>query len=416
MERIYKRISLQCDEKKPEFDAATRDRARQELVKLQNGDPENLGIWQEMIRLSRAHFDAIYQRLGVSFDHTLGESFYNPRLRAVVQELLDRRLARESEGAVCVFSDGSVPPKEDPFLIFRDGAWHANPCLIQKSDGAFNYATTDLATLAHRFETWNPDEIIYVTDDRQQEHFRKLFAICRAWHPASKVRLAHIWFGKILGDDGKPIKTRSGETPRLAGVLDEAEAEAFRVVTEKNADLPEPTRREIARVVGLGAVKYFDLLPNRQSDYQLSFEPSSPNYIWKKLLSLQGNTAPYLQYAYTRIRSIFRKGAPDGASAPPGTSIGPAPLILRAAEEVTLAKQLLHFGLVLETVADDYRPNYLCNYLYDLAGHFARFYERCPVLKAEPALQQSRLRLCDLTAGVLRQGLHVLGIETLEQM
>jgi arginyl-tRNA synthetase len=214
-----------------------------------------------------------------------------------------------------------------------------------------------------------------------------------------------VWFGSILGEDGKPFKTRSGETIRLSNLLDEAEERAFNLVSEKNPDLPEADRRNIARVVGLGAIKYADLLPNRQSDYVFS---------WDKMLALQGSTAPYLQYAFTRIRSIFRKG---GLTDWDATKVsGGGKLILTASEEIALGKHLLNFGLVLEGVIEDYRPNYLCNYLYDLAGHFTRFYENCPVLKAEEPVRASRLMLAELTARVLRQGLELLGIETLDQM
>jgi len=299
MERIYKVISARCDAGKPEFDSATLERARAELVKLQAGDPENLGIWKEMIRLSQAQFEEVYGRLGVRFDHTLGESFYNSQLQGVVDELMRAGIAVETRGAKAVLSDGTLPPKEDPFLVHKEGEWEPNPFIIQKQDGGFNYATTDLATLSHRLQTWHADEIIYVTDGRQQLHFRQLFAAFRRWHPEALTRLAHVWFGSILGEDGKPFKTRSGETVRLSALLDEAEERAFKVVSEKSPDLPEAERRQIARVVGIGAVKYADLLPNRQSDYVFS---------WDKLLALNGNTAPYLQYAYARIRSIFRKG------------------------------------------------------------------------------------------------------------
>jgi arginyl-tRNA synthetase len=402
MERIYKAISAQCDPEKPDFSQTTLDRARAELVKLQAGDAENLTIWREMIAHSQAQFQTIYGRLGVKFDNTLGESFYQPRLQALVAELMQRGIASETRGAKAVLSDGSVPPKDDPFLIHKEGEWIANPFIIQKNDGGFNYATTDLATLAHRMETWHADEVIYVTDGRQQLHFRQLFAAFRRWHPESKARLAHVWFGSILGEDGKPFKTRSGETVRLSELLDEAEDRAFQLVTEKSPDLLESQRRQIARVVGTSAVKYADLLPNRQSDYVFS---------WDKMLALNGNTAPYLQYAYARIRSIFRKGNVEQGASP----LTPK-LQLAAPEEQALARQLLTFGLVLEAVADDYRPNLLCNYLYELAGHFTAFYENWPVLKAEAEQRASRLALCDLTARVLHQGLDVLGIETLEQM
>jgi arginyl-tRNA synthetase len=376
MDRLYKLINN---------DPTAEEDARQELVKLQSGDPENLTIWREMIALSQTQFDTIYRRLGLRFDHTLGESFYDPHLQRIVDQFVQRGLAQESEGAQVIFFPGHPQLKEEP-------------AMIRKRDGAFNYMTTDLATLEYRLNTWHPDEIIYVTDGRQQLHFRQLFAAFRRWHPSANVRLAHVWFGSILGEDGKPFKTRTGETVKLADLLDEAEERAFAVVTGKNPELPEPQRREIARVVGIGAVKYADLLPNRQSDYVFS---------WDKMLALSGNTAPYLQYAYTRIRSIFRKGEI--------TDIQGAIKLTEPAESA-LAKYLLNFGIVLEAVAEEYRPNFLCNYLYELAGHFTTFYEACPILKSEPAVRSSRLALADLTGRVLKQGLEVLGIETLEQM
>jgi arginyl-tRNA synthetase len=386
MERLYKLVSATS-----EAQETVRDAARQELVKLQSGNEENLRIWREMIALSQKQFDTIYGRLGVKFDHTLGESFYNPRLKPLVDELLGKGLARESEGAMAIFFEDAPQLKE-------------HPALVRKSDGGFNYTTTDLATLAYRLETWQPDEIIYVTDGRQQLHFQQVFTAFRKWQAAnSKLKLAHVWFGSILGEDGKPFKTRSGETVKLADLLDEAEERAFQIVSEKNPDLPEAQRREIARVVGLGAVKYADLLPNRQSDYVFS---------WDKMLALQGNTAPYLQYAYTRIKSIFRKAEGRTFNIQHSTSN----IQLTATEEVALAKHLLNFGLTLEAVAEEYRPNFLCNYLYELAGKFTSFYENCPVLKADDATRVSRLVLCDLTARVLKQGLEVLGIEVVEQM
>ena len=402
MERIYKQISGRCDPEKPGFDQATLDQARNELVKLQAGNADNLAVWREMIRLSQGQFETIYGRLGVRFDHTLGESFYNPRLPGVVEELMARGIARESRGARAVFSDGSMPPREDPFLIQKDGEWQPNPFIVQKQDGAFNYATTDLATLAHRLQEWHAEEVAYVTDGRQQLHFRQLFAAFKRWHPESSMKLAHVWFGSILGEDGRPFKTRTGETVRLSELLDEAEERALAVVTEKSPELPEPERKAVARVIGIGAVKYADLLPNRQSDYVFS---------WDKMLALNGNTAPYLQYAYARIRSIFRKAAAEGISVE-----RPASVTLQAPQEIALAKKLLHFGIVIEAVAEEYRPNYLCNYLYELAGLFTSFYENCPVLKAEPAQRATRLLLCDLAARLLKQGLELLGIEVLEQM
>ena len=417
MERLYKLVNAAS-----EADEKILEAARQELVKLQSGDEENLRIWREMIALSQKQFDTIYGRLGVKFDHTLGESFYNPRLKPLVDELVAKGIARESEGAMAIFFDDPPQLKEQP-------------ALIRKRDGGFNYATTDLATLAYRLETWQPDEIIYVTDGRQQLHFQQVFAAFRRWQaalsegrvsrvpnssgekslgltelvPPKDVKLAHVWFGSILGEDGKPFKTRSGGTVKLADLLDEAETRAFKIVSEKNPDLPEAQRREIARVVGLGAVKYADLLPNRQSDYVFS---------WDKMLALQGNTAPYLQYAYTRIKSIFRKSDVASALRADGSahSAGSTTLALSAPEEIALAKHLLNFGLTLEAVAEEYRPNFLCNFLFELAGKFTSFYENCPVLKADDATRASRLALCDLTARVLKQGLDVLGIETVEQM
>jgi len=328
-----------------------------------------------------------------------------------VDELVANGIARESEGALAIFFD-DVPPSK------------AHPALIRKSDGGFNYTTTDLATLEYRLKTWQPDEIIYVTDGRQQLHFQQVFTAFRKWQerrapsrhgsesePRAEAvlgapKLAHVWFGSILGEDGKPFKTRSGETVKLADLLDEAEERAFKIVSDKNPDLPETQRREIARVVGLGAVKYADLLPNRQSDYTFS---------WDKMLALQGNTAPYLQYAYARIKSIFRRGELHEPQIRDSQSSS-LRMNLAAPEEIALAKHLLNFGLTLEAVADEYRPNFLCNYLYELAGKFTAFYENCPVLKADDATRASRLALCDLTARVLKQGLETLGIETVEQM
>jgi arginyl-tRNA synthetase len=392
LERLYKMVNATGDAME-----TVREAAKQELVKLQSGDAENLKIWREMIALSQHQFDSIYARLGVKFDVTLGESFYNPKLKPLVEDLLAMGMARESEGAIAIFFDDNPQLK-------------AHPALIRKSDGGFNYTTTDLATLAYRLETWKPDEIIYVTDGRQQLHFQQLFAAFSKWQsansalrtPHSALKLAHVWFGSILGEDGKPFKTRSGETVKLSDLLDEAEERAFKIVSDKSPELPEAQRKEIARVIGLGAVKYADLLPNRQSDYVFS---------WDKMLALQGNTAPYLQYAYARIKSIFRKAETESAIRNPQSTFA-----LAAPEEIALAKHLLNFGLTLEAVAEEYRPNFLCNYLFELAVKFNSFFENCPVLKAEAAVRDSRLALCDLTALVLKQGLACLGIEVVEMM
>lgn len=410
LDRIYKIISPQCDEEKPSYNPATHQAAQQELVKLQQGDPENLSIWKEMIRLSEKQFDEIYSRLGVKFDHTLGESFYNPKLGSIVADLLARGIARESQGAVAVFSDGSLPPKEDPFLVHREGEWVADPALVRKTDGGFNYMTTDLATLDYRIKTWKPQEIVYVVDDRQSMHFKKLFLTFARWQPeaAKGVKFVHVGFGKIMGDDGKPFKTRSGDTVKLDELLDEAEERALVIVKNKQLERPESERLpesllpSVARVVGVSAVKYSDLLPNRQTDYVFS---------WDKMLALNGNSAPYLLYAYARIRSIFRKGQQTSNVQPSRSNIQ-----FTASEEIVLAKYLLNFGMTLAAVAEEYRPNFLCNYLYELSAKFTAFYEKCPVLKSDGATRESRLVLCDLTGKVLKQGLNALGIETLEQM
>ena len=382
MERIYKEVQAQS-----KIDAALADSAREELAKLQQGDQANTALWNEFMQVSRQAFERIYTRLNVSFDHWLGESFYNPMLADVVQELRDKNLARPSEGAVCIFYPEETDLAEHPFLI-------------QKQDGAFLYATTDLATIKYRAETFQPHRIVYVTDSRQQLHFRQLFTAAHSWD--YDMSLEHVWFGTILGEDGKPIKTREGQPIKLAALLDEAEERALAIVHEKNPSLPEKEQAEIARVVGIGAVKYADLMQNRTADYRFS---------WDKLLALDGNTAPYLQYAYARIRSIFRKGG--------FTHWQPAAdmqVQLIEPEEQALAKKMLHFGDVLLDVERSYKPNLLANFLYELATQFNIFYQAHSVLKAPEDCQPTRLLLCDLTARYLRTGLDLLGIETLEAM
>lgn len=377
LERIYKEINS---------DDSLREAARYELVKLQQGDGENLKIWRGMIELSQQQFDRVYGRLDVQFNETLGESFYNPYLEEIVEELCAKNIAGVSEGAIVVrFPD--------------DDQLNDKPAIVRKSDGASNYTTTDLATLRYRVEKWSPNKIIYVTDGRQQLHFQQLFKIFRFWNNQFAGQLQHVWFGSILGPDGKPFKTRSGETVRLDELLDEAEQRAFKAVSEKNPELEESEKRTISKIIGIGALKYSDLSSNRQSDYVFD---------WDKMLSLQGNTAPYLQYAYTRVRSIFRK-----TTEPNWDKVV---INLDAAEELSLAKHLMSFGHTLEMVAEDNRPNYLCNYLYDLAGRFSRFYESCPVIKAGQAERESRLVLCELTGRVLQRGLDALGIQVTEVM
>ncbi len=382
MERIYKEVQA-----KSITDAALADRAREELAKLQQGDAANTALWREFMQVSRQAFEHIYARLNVRFDHWLGESFYNPMLARVVQELREKNLARPSEGAICIFYGEGTELAETPFLI-------------QKQDGAFLYATTDLATIQYRSETFRPQRIIYVTDGRQQLHFRQLFAAAQSW--GHSMALEHVWFGTILGANGKPIKTREGQPIKLAALLDEAEERARAIVQEKNPGLSAAEQATVARVVGIGAVKYADLMQNRTADYRFS---------WDKLLALDGNTAPYLQYAYARIRSIFRKGG--------FTAWQPAsdmPVRLLAPEEQALAKQMLRFGDILIELERSYKPNLLANFLYELATQFNLFYQAHSVLKAPQDRQPTRLLLCDLTARYLKTGLDLLGIETLEAM
>ena len=382
MERIYKEVQARAT-----TDSVLTDRAREELAKLQQGDTANTALWNEFMQVSRQAFERIYARLNVYFDHWLGESFYNPMLAPVVQDLREKNLARPSEGAICIFYDKGTELADTPFLI-------------QKQDGAFLYATTDLATIQYRAETFQPNRIIYVTDGRQQLHFRQLFAAAQSW--GHSMALEHVWFGTILGADGKPIKTREGQPIKLAALLDEAEERARAIVQEKNPSLSAAEQATVARIVGIGAVKYADLMQNRTADYRFS---------WDKLLALDGNTAPYLQYAYARIRSIFRKGGFTDWQPTPDM-----PVRLLAPEEQALAKQMLRFGDVLIEVERSYKPNLLANFLYELATQFNLFYQAYSVLKAPQDRQPTRLLLCDLTARYLKTGLDLLGIETLEAM
>ncbi|MDF2441018.1 MAG: arginyl-tRNA synthetase, partial [Abditibacteriota bacterium] len=278
------------------------------------------------------------------------------------------------------------------------------PMMIQKSDGGFLYATTDLATIQYRMERWQPDEIVYIVDARQSLHFQQLFAAARKWGHA-KVLLEHIAFGKILGEDGTPIKTREGDPPKLTGLLDEAERRALDVVREKNPDLSPEVQAEVARVVGIGAIKYADLSQNRTSDYQFS---------WEKMLALQGNSAPYLLFAYVRIRAIFRRAGLD-ENALQQLAYASA-LQLEHESEIALAKHLLRFHMAIDTALQDYRLNAISDYLFELAQKFSSFIEACRVLDSPEPLRGSRLALCLLTAHVLKQGLNLLGIETIEQM
>jgi len=362
----------------------------QETVKLHEGDEENIALWKEFLPFCEDEIKRVYDRLNVTFDHQLGESFYQDRLAAVVQDFEKRGLAKESEGATCVFLDGFKAPM-----------------IIRKRDGAFLYSTTDLATIAYRMENWKPDAILYVVDVRQGEHFEKLFAATRLWG-YDEVELKHVSFGTVMGADGKPFKTRAGDTVGLEGLLDEAVSRASQVVRASSDELAEgdeARQQEVAETVGIAALKYGDLSHNRESDYAFSYE---------KMLALNGNTSTYMQYAYARVQSIFRRGEVDIDT----LRTGGAKITIEHPAERQLAIAILRFSEALDDVLLDYRPNYLTSYLFDqLAKSYSGFFENCPVLKAETQEQKnSRLLLCDLTARVIQQGLDLLGIQTVEKM
>jgi arginyl-tRNA synthetase len=365
-----------------------------ETARLHEGDPENLRLWREFLPPCLADIERIYRRLGVTFDVTLGESFYHDRLAAVVSDLQARGIARESEGATCIF--------------FDEGA---TPMIIRKQDGAFLYGTTDLATIEYRVEEWSPDAIVYVVDHRQSLHFGQLFEAAKRWRPRyESIELVHVSFGTVLGDDGRPFKTRSGDTVGLDGLLDEAVRRAYEIVSQGDegkpgsAEISDERRREIAQSVGIGALKYADLSQNRTSDYTFSYD---------RMLAMNGNTATYMQYAYARVLSIFAKGNIDVAA----LRASDARMILSHAAERALALVLLRFAETLEQTASEYRPNILTAYLFEAANRYSTFFEECPVLKAPSAeLRDSRLLLCDLTARTLRQGLELLGISVVDKM
>lgn len=386
LERFYREAKLRFDD-----DADFAGRARDYVVKLQGGDLDCRKLWQQFIDESLRHCDDVYQRLGVSLtrEHVRPESAYNDDLPKVIAELNEKGLLSESEGAQCVFLDEFKGRDDEPL-----------PCIVQKSDGGFLYATTDLAAVRYRGTELKADRLLYFVDARQSLHFKQIFAISRAaGFAAEQTELRHCEFGTMLGEDGKPFKTRSGGTVKLVDLLKEAEVRAFDLVSEKNPDMAEEERREIAKMVGIGAVKYADLSKNRSSDYVFS---------WDNMLSFEGNTAPYMQYAYARSCSIFRNSdveVPDAAA-----------VLLEHAAERTLAVKLLRFEEALAGVAKDCTPNTLCTYLYDVAGAFMSFYEACPVNKAEGETRAARLRLCHLTAATIRQGLDLLGIASRDKM
>ncbi|MDR0445170.1 MAG: arginine--tRNA ligase [Puniceicoccales bacterium] len=367
--------------------------ARRELVLLQQGDRTNMSLWQRINDISYRAFEEIYDEMDVHFDCVLGESFYRDQVDRVLRELEEIGVAEVSEGALVVRHREHSRFCEQPFLI-------------RKKDGASNYATTDLATLLYRVEHFHTDEIIYVTDGRQQDHFQQLFLTAEAWFAQKNYVLPilkHVWFGTILGKDGKAIKTRSGEPVHLRELMEEAKSRAYAIVSEKNPHLLEEEKRQIARVVGLGAIRYADLSQNRTHDYAFS---------WGKLLSFEGNTAPYLLYALARIRSIFRKVAPPLREE--STTVDMA--MIGTAEERALAKKLVLFPYALGQAIEDLCPHFLCTYLYELAEIFSSFYNTNRILDEEKTVTVRRLALCSRTGLMLKQGLTLLGMETLEKM
>jgi arginyl-tRNA synthetase len=391
LDQLYKEGSaLEQDE--PEW----RDISRNELVKLQEGDAENTALWQQIVDISMAAFDQLFEQMGVHVDMALGESFYRDKVERIYAELSETGLAEESDGALVVWHD-------EVKKFARDNE-RPYPFNIRKKDGASNYATTDLATILYRVEEFGSDEVVYLTDARQQDHFQQLFLTTEKWFKAKGYRLpsmTHVWWGTILGNDKKPFKTKSGESIKLQELLDEARERAFAVVTEKNGELTEAERREIANSVGIGALKYADLSSNRTQDYVFN---------WDRMLSFEGNTAPYLLYAVARINSIFRKAdlSPDGSIA------GASPL--ETDTEMALARKLMGFVNALELTLNDLRPHFLCTYLYELAGAYSSFYNADKVMVDETDIRARRLILCARTRTVLQTGLELLGISTLERM
>lgn len=390
--RVYRKVNSLKEQ------PGVLDACKAELVKLQAGDDENLAIWRKCIEVSKCGLQKIYDRLGVKFDYWYGESHYNDRLAGLVDEFLEKGIARESNGAVCVFSNDSKPLEQDPFKVHKEEGWTDNPALIRKADGGFLYATTDLATIQFRIDEWQADHVWYVVGVPQQLHFRQLFDAAARWGKTGDFQ--HIEFGSILGDDRKLMKTRSGDNVGLIEVLEEAVERAAKAIAEKNPDLKGEEAAQIAEVVGIGAVKFAELSQNRLTDYVFS---------WDRMLALQGDTAPYLQYSHVRIRSIFRKldGPFDATS---------VEIHLNEPAEIHLVRLLVRFGEVLPTILEDFRPNLLANYVLELARAFHSFFEACPVLKADEPTRSSRLALCELTSRTLKQGLHLLGIDVPERM
>ena len=391
--RLYQMVKEQFDS-----DEKVNKACLEETVRLQSGNEESLALWNRFKEITMAGSQKIYDRLGIVFDITLGESFYDSKLGPLVDELLSNRIAQESDGAVCVFSNNELEPKNDPLVVKRDGEWMPVPCIVRKKDGGFNYATTDIATIDHRVNEIEADTILYVVDDRQSLHFRQLFEVAR--QRKINANLKHISFGKILGDDKKPFKTREGSVPDLGSVLQEAVDRARKVVDEKSHNLSEEEKDNVAEKIGIGAVKYAELSQARVSDYVFS---------WDKMLSLQGNTAPYMINAYVRTRSIFRKLGDDSPEITDKLSISED-------AERTISMKLCQYGEIVPEILSDHRPNILATYLYELAQSFHSFYEQCPVLSAEGITRNTRLALCQTTSAVLKHGLGLLGIFPPEKM
>lgn len=386
LEQMYKRGSALA---KADPDAA--DAARAELVKLQNGDPENVALWNKINEVSSASFARMYKRMGLTIDYTLGESFYRDKVGRIYKELTECGIAEENQGALVVFLREHERFKTQPFII-------------RKSDGASNYASTDLATLLYRVEHFGAEEVVYVTDGRQQDHFQQLFMTAAKWFGCKGYKLPklrHVWFGTILGEDGKAIKTKSGEPVRLKALLDEAVARAKKILLEKNPDTPQDEADKIAETVGVAALRYADLSQNRTNDYLFS---------WDKLLAFDGNTAPYLLYAVARMHSIFRK-----LDISPDADFSAASEI-ETEQEIALARKLVALPAVFELTLAELRPHYLCTYLYELAGIFSTFYNANKVIVDDESVKARRLMLCSRTMHVLEAGLRVLGIEPLEKM
>ena len=387
-ERLYKVGNNASD-----ADPAVLKEAQQELVKLQAHDPENTAIWKRIGEVSFSAFQKIYDLLGIHFDYTLGESFYNDKVDRVYQELTDCGLASESQGALVVFHPEHPRFKDQPFLV-------------RKSDGAANYASTDLATILYRSEHFKADACAYVIDSRQGDHCQQLFLTAQKWFEKTNRKvphLEHVAFGTVLGEDGKPLKTRSGENIKLKDLLREAVERARKLVDERSADLPEAERAQISEIVGIGSVQYADLSQNRSSDYLVS---------WDKMISLEGNTAAYLLYAVARIRSIFRK-----LDATPGdASTESAANTLETPAELALARKLVKFSDAVALATSGLRPHFLGLYLYELAGEFSAFYAADKVAVEDPAVRARRLLLCARTLLVLETGLDLLGLRTVNRM